>query len=279
MFSNRSNSNHTFNATADLSMLELRAARKIKVSPNAFYALTEFLQHSDAEAEAIVSDPVYTDSDMKLIAAISPMLARDLILTIDSFYLDEPPQEPASCVEVLNRMVESFPLENIVLMTSNGNYSIYENGPNLSRGLIRRLLRAKQFGLNCELERIAAQEYYHSVEDYENSRLADEDYQKTATLAYPPAVLAENQNSISPNLSYALSSITFKYVALAEQNDLASALVAMSLLGVCALYVLRRPANCLRQGVASVLGLFKDCNKTNKTIQIEEEAPTCCLNP
>jgi hypothetical protein len=273
MFYNKSTSNHTFNATTDYSISELREFSKIRQSLGASYALMEYLQHTEAEADKIVTDPVYTQSDMKLIAAIGPMLASDLNLIIDSFYLDETPTEPTSCVEVTNRMVASFPSEPIVLTASNGNYSIYENGRNISHGLVRRLLRAKKFVQKCEEERLAAQEYYHSVWAYEKASL-ENDYQEDALQFYNSFEIADS--AMSTNQLDA-SNTFIKYVASAKQNDLVTALVAMSFFGVCAIYYLRRPANCFRQGIASVIGLFKVCSKTRHKKYDEEDTPVISI--
>jgi hypothetical protein len=270
MLTNRTDFVQTFYSNSDVNMTEdeIRAMRKVKESLAASYALTEFLQHTEVEADRIISDPVYTDSDMKLIAAISPMLAGDLNLVIDSFYTDVVPSEPASCVEVINRMVESFPSEPIVFIARNGNNTIREDA-NISLGLVRRLLRAKKFVQSCEDERLAAKDYYQSVRDHEKKRLADEQ-QENAVLVFTPFEIADNAISAK---QLEVASNFFKYLAMTKQNDLVTAVVAMSFFGVCALYCLRRPANCLRQGVASVLGLFKACRKPSKKIVDEEETP------
>jgi hypothetical protein len=139
------------------------AAKKLAAKDRASYELQEHLNHSPEEAQAVVNHPPYTLTDMENIERIAGPLKSDLVPTIDSFYADGPqPIKPDNCTQITNRMVDRFPIEPVVYIVRGSEYRVLESAVNISRGLVRSLLRASNFRKICEEERIEAEKIYET---------------------------------------------------------------------------------------------------------------------
>jgi hypothetical protein len=233
------------------------ALKRVIESNNAAWALEKYLDHTPEEAAVIVNDPVYTLRDLSLIKTISEMLRSDLLFSINSFFEDEEPTEP-TCKQICERMVERFPIEPMVMNPNGNNPTIYENAVNISRGLVRRLLRAKAFRQTCEDTRIAAVEYYRSVAILETS-MDDFSFNDTAVQ------LTFSTDNWPANFSFHANTIVAPRIRNIEQANLQEILFMVcffSAVTITTYNILLRPG--IRRNLGAAIGFFKQPFRLNR---------------
>lgn len=199
----------------EISVEKLNSARE-----RAAWALEEHLGHDEVEANKIVSDSRRTYADFQLIKVMAPMLNDDLRATIDSFY-EENPNDPATCKEMIPRLIDRFPEEPVILNSDEQGATVHEEGWKISKGLVGSLVRSRKFKDRCEEQRVAAHEYFLSVQTHYD------DY-----------------------------SINYGSMLSDPRAQLALAFIAALML-----FALRRPIKCLSAGISAGYRLFDKCFK------------------
>jgi hypothetical protein len=282
------------NETSSETTLEMLARKKAGARELALQALIDELGHTDEEAARIVDDPVYTYRDLFLIPLISPMLKSDLLFAINSFYQEEPlPIEldeinttaiNPSCAEIFARMVERFPMEPVILNPTGNNPTVYENGHLISRGLVRRMLRAKEFKRTCEIERLAAQEFYLADALYvasKNARSFGNEFSLPAeTNELDMAVFKSPSSRIGSNVNNSFNPY-IKFIADANLNNLAVLGFMISVFGLCAFAALSRQTKCLQKSIVATIGIFKHCTQSRPSAKkhLESVELSTSFNP
>jgi hypothetical protein len=234
---------------------------------HAIYALRENLLHTKEEATEIVNDPHYTVVDLLHIPTISLMLRHDLLPTIESFYDDVKPIDP-TCEQIRERIVARFPEEPIVFKPFSHNATTYERGPEISRGLVRRLLRAKAFKKTCEASREDTISYHRADESYTkcfNASLSDNSHCYLSALIQPDTVTMQpSANTVNPIRSPLPESASLDIFQNSEMQLLAFQLFLVVGVGACLLSRFYNQTKSIGRMIAGI-GIFNYRKPDQKT--------------